>query len=101
MYPIFTLISSCRILIVTFTDFVRNSYVLTLNNFIPVFSSQEFLERDITKTLAEIESLEQMIQTKLKPLLKDFPDIKSKTEEQHEKGKIIVSSIHRVLLYYK
>ena len=64
-----------------------------MNNFIPVFSSQEFLERDITKTLAEIESLEQMIQTKLKPLLNDFPDIKSKTKEQNEKGKNHLSAI--------
>jgi hypothetical protein len=44
------------------------------------------LEKDITKTLAEIESLERMMQTKLKPLLDDFPDIKSKLVQQHETG---------------
>ena len=47
---------------------------------------QEWLEKDITKTLSQIESLEQMIATKLKPLLAEIPDVKKALGKLEQKG---------------
>jgi|LakMenE18May11ns_1017448.scaffolds.fasta_scaffold7565000_1 hypothetical protein len=45
-------------------------------------ADQEWLEKDITKTLSQIESLEQMIAIKLKPLLEEIPNVKKALSKQ-------------------
>ena len=49
-------------------------------------SDQEFLEKDITNTLKQIESLEQLISTKLKPRLDNLPDISGQLVKIEEQG---------------